>query len=232
VLVQGAAAAGQALLVLGRMAGLELWGTARGDHAALVRELGATLIDYRHDDITRVLPGGFDVVFDGVGADDYARSFAALRAGGLLCVYGYTAGVQAQRRLPAMLMWIARIYLRQRLLSWLPGGKRIRLYSINAMRARHPAWFKQDLARLFDLLASGAIRPRIAGRISFDEVAEAGSTASLCYVRNCRSELPCRRPDAPTSQRRARSRGHDDDGCAGRRSLAAVAVRMAAVEIH
>ncbi|MGA7390153.1 MAG: alcohol dehydrogenase catalytic domain-containing protein, partial [Pseudolabrys sp.] len=37
VLVQGAAGAvGQALLVLGRLAGLELWGTARGEHAALI----------------------------------------------------------------------------------------------------------------------------------------------------------------------------------------------------
>lgn len=173
-LVQGAAGAvGQALLVLGRMAGLELWGTARGEHAALLRELGATPIDYRHDDVTRVLPGGFDVVFDGIGADDYRRSFAALKHGGLVCAYGYTAGVQARRRLSATLLWLVRIYLWHRLLSWLPGGKRIRLYSINAMRARHPTWFKEDLARLFDLLASGAIRPRIAGRISFDEVADA-----------------------------------------------------------
>jgi NADPH:quinone reductase-like Zn-dependent oxidoreductase len=31
--------------------------------------------------------------------------------------------------------------------------------------------FRQDLERLFGLLASGAIRPRIAKRISFDEVA-------------------------------------------------------------
>ena len=67
VLVQGAAGAvGQALLVLGRLAGLELWGTARGAHAALIRELGATPIDYQREDFTRVLPGGFDVVFDGI----------------------------------------------------------------------------------------------------------------------------------------------------------------------
>jgi len=100
VLVQGAAGAvGQALLTLGRMAGLELWGTARGEHAALVRELGATPIDYQREDFTRVLPGGFDVVFDGIGEDGYRRSFAALRAGGLLCAYGYTASVQPQRRL-------------------------------------------------------------------------------------------------------------------------------------
>lgn len=174
VLVQGAAGAvGQALLVLGRMAGLELWGTARGEHAALVRELGATPIDYQREDFTRVLPEGFDVVLDGIGEDGYRRSFAALKPGGLVCVYGYTAGVQAQRRLLTLLMWIARVYLWRGLLSWLPGGKRIRVYSINAMRARHPAWFREDLERLFGLLARGAIRPRVAERISFDEVAEA-----------------------------------------------------------
>ena len=61
------------------MAGLELWGTARGEHAALIRELGATPIDYQREDFTRVLPGGFDVIFDGIGEDGYRRSFAALR---------------------------------------------------------------------------------------------------------------------------------------------------------
>ena len=174
VLVQGAAGAvGQALLVLGRMAGLELWGTARGEHATLVRQLGATPIDYQREDFTRVLPNGFDVVFDGIGDDGYRRSFAALKPRGLLCAYGYTAGVQAQRRLPGILMGLARVYVSRRLRSWLPGGKRVRVYSINAMRARHPAWFRDDLERLFSLLATGAIRPRVAERISFDEVAEA-----------------------------------------------------------
>src|SRR5215510_3124280 len=174
VLVHGAAGAvGQALLALGRLAGLELWGAARGEHAALIRALGATPIDYQREDFTRVLPGGFDVVFDGIGEDGYRRSFAALKRGGLLCAYGYTAGVQAQRRLLTILMWLARVYLWRRLLSWLPGGKRLLVYSINAMRARHPAWFREDLERLFGLLATGAIRPRVAERISFDEVAEA-----------------------------------------------------------
>jgi len=55
----------------------------------------------------------------------------------------------------------------------LPGGKRARFYSINAMRARHPGWFREDLQRLFGLLATGAVRPRVAERISFDEIAEA-----------------------------------------------------------
>src|SRR5262249_52902435 len=72
VLVQGAAGAvGQALPVLDRQVGLELWGSARDAQAALIRELGATPIDYRREDFTRVLPGGFDVVFDSVGEDSY-----------------------------------------------------------------------------------------------------------------------------------------------------------------
>ena len=173
-LVQGAAGAvGQALLVLGRLAGLELWGTARGAHAALIRELGATPIDYQHEDFTRVLPGGFDVVFDGIGEDGYRRSFAALKRRGLVCAYGYTAGVEARRHLVTILMWIPRVYLWRRLLSWLPGGKRLRIYSVNLMRALHPGWFREDLGRLFGLLQTGSIRPRVAERISFDEVAEA-----------------------------------------------------------
>jgi NADPH:quinone reductase-like Zn-dependent oxidoreductase len=170
VLVQGAAGAvGQALLVLGRMAGLELWGTVRGNQAALVRELGATPIDYEREDFTRVLPGGFDVVFDGVGEDGYRRSFAALGRGGLLCAIGYSAAAQPKRGMLSILMPIARLYL------WrlLPGSKRARFYSINAMRARHPDWFREDLERLLGLLSTGAIRPRVAERISFDEVAEA-----------------------------------------------------------
>jgi NADPH:quinone reductase len=199
VLVHGAAGAvGQALLALGRMAGLEQWGGARGEHAALIRELGATPIDYQREDFTRVLPGGFDVVFDGIGEDGYRRSFTALKAGGLLCAYGYSAGVQAQRRMLTMLMWIARLYLWR----WWPGSKRARFYSINVMRARHPAWFREDLEQLFALLATRAIRPRVAERISLDEVAEAhrrleagGLEGKLVLC----PDLPSRRDRARTS---------------------------------
>jgi NADPH:quinone reductase len=170
VLVHGAVGAvGQALLTLGGMAGLELWGGANGTHAALIRELGATPIDYQREDFARVLPDGFDVVFDGIGEDGYRRSFASLKRGGLLCAYGYSAGVRDQERMLTMLMWIARLYL----WSWLPGGKRARFYSINAMRLQHPAWFRQDLEHLFSLLASGVIRPRVSERIPLEEVAEA-----------------------------------------------------------
>ncbi|MGZ5969428.1 MAG: medium chain dehydrogenase/reductase family protein [Polyangiales bacterium] len=200
VLVQGAAGAvGQALLVLGKLAGLEVWGTARAMHAPLIRELGATPIDYQREDFTHALPGGFDVVFDGVGQGGYGRSLAALKRGGLLCAYGYTAGVQAERRPGEVLGWLARQYF-ESLWKRLGEGKRTRIYSINAMRARHPAWFREDLERLFGLLATRAIRPRVAERISFDQVAEAhrrieagGLEGKLVLV----PDLPLRRERVP-----------------------------------
>jgi NADPH:quinone reductase-like Zn-dependent oxidoreductase len=174
VLVQGAAGAvGQALLALGKMAGLKVWGTARGKHAALIRDLGAIPIDYQHEDFNRALPGGFDVVFDGIGEDGYRRSLAALKRDGLLCAYGYSASVQAKKSMMAILLWLARMYVWRSIRRLLPGGKRVRVYSINVMRARNPEWFQEDLERLFSLLANHAIRPHIAQRISFDEVVEA-----------------------------------------------------------
>jgi NADPH:quinone reductase-like Zn-dependent oxidoreductase len=154
------------------MAGLELWGTARGEHAGLIRELGAHPIDYKREDFTRVLPDGFDVVFDGIGEDGYRRSFEALKRGGVVCAYGYTASVQAKPSTLNVLTWLAGRYL-EHLWRWLPRGKHLRIYSINLMRARHPAWFREDLERLFDLLATRAIRPRVAERVSFDDVPEA-----------------------------------------------------------
>lgn len=174
VLVHGAAGAvGQALVVLGKLAGLEVWGTARAEHASLVRALGATPIDYKREDFTRVLPGGFDAVFDGIGENGYRRSFAALKRGGVVCVFGYSARVRAQSGMLSVLPWMVGLYLWRQMLSWLPSRKRVRLYTINMMRARHPEWFKEDLTRLFGLLAARSVHPSVAKRIPFAEVAEA-----------------------------------------------------------
>ena len=170
ILVHGAGGAvGQALLALAKLGGVEAWGAAHGKYAGVIRRLGATSIDYDKEDFTRVLPGGFDVVVDGIGEDGYRRSFAALKPGGLLVAIGYSAGAQAKQGMFSVLANIARLYL----WGWMPGGKRTRFYSINVMRAQHPEWFKQDLGYLFELLREGRIDPQVAERISFDGVADA-----------------------------------------------------------
>ena len=170
ILVHGAGGAvGQALLSLAALAGIQTWGAAYGKYSDRIRELGATPVDYDREDFTSVLPGGFDVVFDGIGEDGYRRSFKALKPGGLLIAIGYSAGAEAKQGMVAVIASIARLYL----WGWMPFGKRTRFYSVNVMRARHPDWFKQDLAQLLELLSQHRIEPRVSERITFYQVADA-----------------------------------------------------------
>ena len=169
-LVQGAAGAvGQALLSLGALAGLEMWGTARAEQAGLVRSLGATPIDRREDNARTVVPEGFDVVFDGIGERAFARSWAAVRRGGMLSAYGVSHSVKTGGSLASAGWSLFRVLL------WnaLPNGKRASFYSITAMRRKHPEWFRADLETLFSLLASNMIQPRVEERIGLDAVADA-----------------------------------------------------------
>lgn len=97
LLVHGAAGGvGTALLELGRLAGLETYGTASRRHHELVASLGATPIDYRAEDflarIRSLTGGGVDVVVDTVGGARHLwRSYPAFRAGGRLVRLGAAA---------------------------------------------------------------------------------------------------------------------------------------------
>lgn len=170
VLVQGAAGAvGQPLLELGRIAGLEMLGTCRAEHADLVASFGATPIDYRTEDIREVLADGVDVVFDGIGIDGFADSWAVVRKGGLLSAYGFSHATKADLPFHRVAFW----YLRVPVWNLLPNGKRASFYSITQLRKKHPEWFREDLARLLGWLADGTIAPRVAERIGLADVADA-----------------------------------------------------------
>ena len=79
VLIHGAAGGvGTALLQLGRVAGLKMYGTCSSRGASVVSDLGGIPIDYRQVDFVkeiRQLTGeGVDVVFDGIGGAHIWRS--------------------------------------------------------------------------------------------------------------------------------------------------------------
>ncbi len=170
VLVHGAAGAvGQALLVLAARAGLRVWGTARAADAELVRSLCATPLDFQREDGPVFGPGGFDVVFDGVGEKGFARSWASVGRGGRLSAFGLSAAVKEGARLVKVAWWLVRL----RLWDLLPNGKTAGFYSIVALRKRHPAWFRADLEVLFRMLAERTIRPLVAERIGLAEVPDA-----------------------------------------------------------
>lgn len=180
-LIHGAAGGvGTALLQLGRLAGLEMYGTAaRADHP-IVAALGGTPIDYQTmdfvEEIRRLTGTGVDVVFDGVGEANVWRSFRSLRPGGRVIAYGFTSFLkkgQLAGGLRYRLRGITRPawYAIRAFLS--PGKRRILPYSIQYLKRWKPGWFREDLVALFDLLRDNKLKPMIAERIPLAEARRA-----------------------------------------------------------
>ena len=170
LLVVGAAGAvGQALVVLGKLAGCQVWGAARARHADVVRALGGTLVDSDHADFAKVLPEGFDVVFDGIGEQGFLRTWRAVGPRGHLSAYGVSAGVQGNTPLALIGLWFAKLWW----WNTFSGARSATFFSITSLRKKHPDWFVADFAALLGLLARGDIKPRVAERIALDAVADA-----------------------------------------------------------
>src|SRR5438067_712945 len=178
VLVHGAAGrVGSAVLELGALAGLRLYGTASARDRAAVERLGAVAIDYRNEDFlarVRGLPGkGVDVVLDGLGGALSVRSFRALRPGGRLVVFGYSSALtQGRRSRRAWLKWNAQT---ASVFLWglLAPRRRVHGYRIDKLRNRHPDWFREDFLALLELLRRDEIHPVVAERLPLTEVRRA-----------------------------------------------------------
>jgi NADPH2:quinone reductase len=184
VLIHGASGGvGSALLQLGRLVGLEMYGTCSSKGSAAVIELGGIPIDYKEQDfveeIGRLTGDGLDSVFDPIGGDHLWRSRKALRPGGKVIGYGTTTSLRGKgitstrpgRRnrfhgVPIYALYIAGGWL-------LPGRKRIVPYSIQTLKRVKPAWFREDLKALIDLLEAGQIKPLVAGRFPLNEARRA-----------------------------------------------------------
>jgi len=184
VLIHGAAGGvGSALLQLGRLAGLEIYGTCSSRGASAVSDLGGTPIDYQRQDfvteIHRLTGEGVDVVFDSIGGSHIWRSRKALRPGGTVVAYGLTGSLRGGRlasgrsggRHRFRAIAIFGLYIAG---GWLfPGRKRVVPYSIQWLKRLRPALFRQDLIALFDLLQQQKIKPLIARRFPLTEARQA-----------------------------------------------------------
>jgi NADPH2:quinone reductase len=183
-LIHGAAGGvGSALLQLGRLAGLEMYGTCSSRGAPAVVGLGGVPIDYRHDDfvseIRRLTGEGVDVVFDPIGGPHIWQSRKALRPGGRVVGYGLRSSLRGEglasdrpgRRRRFRGTAIFGLYVAG---GWLlPGRKRVVPYSIQTLKRLKPELFRQDLTALFDLLRQKKIKPLIAQRFPLAEARQA-----------------------------------------------------------
>ena len=185
VLIHGAAGGvGSALVQLGRIAGLEMYGTCSSRNSLAVCDLGCVPIDFEHQDfvteIHRLTGDGVDVVFDGIGGTHIWRSRKALRRGGRVVAYGLTGSLRGGRlasgrsgggRHRFRALAIFGVYIVGGRL--LPGAKRVVPYSIQTLKRLKPALFRQDLIALFDLLRQHQIKPLIAQRFPLTEARHA-----------------------------------------------------------
>jgi len=187
VLVHGAAGrVGTAILELGALAGLRLYGTAAGRDRAAVERLGAVAIDYQNEDFlarVRGLTGdGVDIALDGIGGPLSLRSFRALRPGGRLVVFGrYATIAQGRKNWPGVIAWYAATGS-VALWGWLSPRRKVLSYRIQKLRIHHQDWFQADFLVLLEMLRRGEIHPVVAERLPLSEARRAhellGSTAS------------------------------------------------------
>ncbi|MGB9455485.1 MAG: zinc-binding dehydrogenase, partial [Bryobacteraceae bacterium] len=156
-LVTGAAGGvGSAALQLLRLAGLKTYGAASAAKHDTVGSLGATPIDYRAgslDRLTRALePKGVDYVFDAVGGRNTGRCIGALRRGGTVVGFGFMGAAGMLSKLATFSNLLIGARLR---------GRRGAFYGISALYRKDPKPLREDLPKIFALLAEKKIDPLV-----------------------------------------------------------------------
>ena len=165
---------GTALLELGAMAALKMYGTASSRKHELVSRLGGVPIDYRAKDFRHRLwdavGEGIDAVFDPIGGSHLWLSYRMLLPEGVLVAYGEKswAGGTTQNSTQRM---IHHILLGG--LGALPGGRRVTWYDLHPLLGDHPDWVREDLLILLDMLGEGRIHPVIGERLPLEQAARA-----------------------------------------------------------
>jgi len=196
VLVHGAAGrVGTAVLELGALDGLHLYGTASARDCDAVERYGAVAIDYRHDDFlsrVRELTGdGVDVALDGIGGALSLRSFRALKSNGRLIVFGHYSTLADGRK--SWRGWAGWYGATATVALWGAVSRRkVMAYRIQRLHKGHQwvpmsfgraplvgggprnaEWFREDFVALLALLRDEKIHPVVAERMPLSDARRA-----------------------------------------------------------
>jgi NADPH:quinone reductase-like Zn-dependent oxidoreductase len=168
-LVTGAAGGvGTAALQILRLAGVKAYGAASAKKHETVRRLGAIPVDYRAgriDRLTRALePRGVDHVFDAVGGANIGPCIGAARRGGNVVGYGFM-GVEGAA---ATLAMFANLLVGARL-----RGRRGAFYGITMLYRKDPRPLREDLPKIFGLIAQKKLDPLVSATLPLLEAKKA-----------------------------------------------------------
>ncbi|MFH4968084.1 medium chain dehydrogenase/reductase family protein [Gaetbulibacter sp. M240] len=170
ILIHGAGGAvGSALLQIGSLFNLKMFGTASADQHDILRESGCHPINYKSEDFVQVIrdlePNGLDAVFDPFGGDHFKRSIKTLNNKGKLVAFGaYNAKTQ---------MDLIKSFLRVQIWNLTPWMPSTSFYSIGSWHKKRHGWFESDLKKLFVLLSEKKLKPLISKTIKIEEAKEA-----------------------------------------------------------
>lgn len=172
ILIHGAAGGvGTAMLQLAKLAGVTAYGTASAGKHDIVKELGGIPIDYKAvdfvDQIMELTTSGVDVVFDPVGGKNLSKSFSVLRKGGRLVGFGISSAVGVGISVAIKTMLKIMFY------NIMPNGRRASFYGITGSKHSTMPMIKEDMAKLFDMLADGKIKPVIGAKLPLIDAMQA-----------------------------------------------------------
>jgi NADPH:quinone reductase-like Zn-dependent oxidoreductase len=147
ILIHGAAGGvGTALLQLGALLGLTMYGTASKSKQDAIVSAGGIPIDYHAENfserVRELSRDGVDAVFDAVGGTNWWRSYRLVRRGGALVCYGVSA-VATHGKIAG-----AASFLLLGILQRIPDGRQCVWFNVANLRKDRPDWFRADLKTL------------------------------------------------------------------------------------
>ncbi len=162
--------------------GAEIYGTASASKHDAIRAQGVDHpIDYRSTDfskeVLRLTEGeGVDVAMDAIGPSSFKRSYASLRPGGRLIMFGVSEFQTGEKRnIPAAIKGLLKMPMAT--MPWLNMQKMMNqnkgVFGLNMLTW----WDAEGLGRAIDPLVEGlessALEPVVAESFSFDRAADA-----------------------------------------------------------
>jgi NADPH:quinone reductase-like Zn-dependent oxidoreductase len=175
----GSGPVGQALIDLASREGAKIFTTAHKMHEAhLVHRLGARWYPINPQKWLPLLRGKMDVVIDSLCVDGYESSYEALTPEGVLVATGNISAALDQIienesfcntfESNNLKLWWSHVKAKY---IW----SRSVFYDVRESYERDPRMFKQELLYLICKLEKNEIRPKVAGRVSLNQVPKAQS---------------------------------------------------------
>jgi NADPH2:quinone reductase len=170
ILIHGAGGAvGSALLQIGSILKLKMYGTASADQHGYLKKLDCHPIDYKSEDFVQLVkylePNGLDAVFDPFGGSHFKRSIKTLNKKGKLVAFGAHNAKTA--------MDLIKSFLQVQIWNFAPWMPSTNFYSIGSWHKKHHDWFENDLKKLFVLLSENKLKPLVSKTIKLEEAREA-----------------------------------------------------------